>query len=394
MSDEQIISPASLIEGAPGAPVALKDRQFDKSFKRNIRIIGIAAVVCLGAIAFIVIGAQNKISAGESRVAKTSITTPAVSVNSKPSDMTPADEARLGRVQGLESDAAKADKNTYIPQELPLKPEAFKTPEAQTNGPGNGYKYGSGEQTTTPAGDPQREARIKQGLDLQLAAIIARAEAPPTQSAPPYPVVAAQAPVASASAGGASGGAVSAEMQGELVKALSIAGARLVSPLDTAKSDFTSAEITSGPLAGAYLIGKGRMVGEEGVQIIYTRMKFGDVSYPVNVTGLDNRTSSDAMAADVDRKLFSRYVMPVVFTTGQAYLAAVSRPAQTVVGSGFSTTVVTPGASAREAVAAGLSAGMGKAAEAVGQSKPSAFMPIDTSIALLFNDAVLKKAAK
>lgn len=391
MSDEQIISPASLIEGAP---VALKDRQFDKSFKRNIRIIGIAAVVCLGAIAFIVIGAQNKISAGESRVAKTSITTPPVSVNSKPTEMTQADEARLGRVQGRESDAAKANKNTYIPQELPLKPETFKTPDAQTNGPGNGYKYASGDQAQPAAGDPQREARIKQGLDLQLAAIIARSEAPPTQSAAPYAVVAAQAPVSSASAGGASGGAVPAEMQGELVKALTIAGARLVSPLDTAKTDFISAEITSGPLAGAYLVGKGRMVGEEGVQIVYTRMKFGDVSYAVNVTGLDNRTSSDAMAADVDRKLFSRYVMPVVFTTGQAYLAAVSRPAQTVVGSGFSTTVVTPGASAREAVAAGLSAGMGKAAEAVGQSKPSAFMPIDTSIALLFNDAVLKKAAK
>ena len=136
------------------------------------------------------------------------------------------------------------------------------------------------------------------------------------------------------------------------------------------------------------------MVGEEGVQMSFNRMTFAGESYAVNVTALDNQTSSDAVAADIDRKLLSRFVMPVTFTTLQAYLGAVARPSsQLVATSAVSTQVITPSATAREAVATGIAAGLGKAGEAFGQAKPSAYMPIDAGISLLFNDPV-KKAAK
>lgn len=389
MSDA-IINP----EPAQDAVPAVK-KSLDSSFKRNMLFIGIAALVAVAVISVSLWSAFSKPGANAMAVAPMNIPTnvAGVSNSGKPTDMTPADQDRLNRVQTAESEAAKLAKNTYIPKELPLNSESLKPPAVQSSGPGRGYAYSTGDASAHSAVDAQRDARINQGIQLQLAAIVARWEAPPTQSAPAYAGAGSGAATAStAPAVPASASATSAD---ELVKGLTIAGARLVSPLDTAKTEFISAEITSGPLAGAYLVGKGRMVGEEGVQVSYTRMKFNDVTYAVNVTGLDNQTSSDALAAQIDRKLLARYVMPVAFSTAQAYLLAVARPAQSVVAtSGLSTTIVTPGATAREAAAAGLAAGIGKAGESIGQAKPSAYMPIDTSIALLFNDPVLKKAIK
>lgn len=399
MSEETIVNPVSP-DAAPNSPDVSKPvRRFDVFFKRNVLIVGGVALLGVAAIAVVVVSARAKLHATGSQVAATTIPISGLPSAGKPSDLTPVDEARLDRVHAKESEAARAKNDTYIPKELPLTSGSLAAPDSSTKGPGSGYNYNSGAQNSAQYGqnnpspaDTQREARISRGIELQLAAIIARSEAPPTQSAPAY--VSLTAPAAAATTTVAASSPAD-EAPSELVKGLTIAGARLVSPLDTSKTDFVSAEITSGPLTGAYLIGKGRMVGEEGVQITYTRMKFNEVTYAVNVTGLDNQTSSDALKADIDRKLLSRYVMPVVFTTFQAYLTAVARaPQEVVITSSGTAAVTSPAATAREAVAAGLAAGIGRAGGVIGQAKPSAFMPIDTSVALLFNDPVLKKVSK
>lgn len=393
MSEEQIIDPAS---------VPMADKKLAPGFKRNMTIIGGAIVVAILMIGVSIFIAKGKLDSSKGKVAATSIPGGSQSVTgSKPAEITPADEARLGRVQTAESEQAQIKKDTYIPQEMPLKTEAFRPPDASSSGPGNGYSYRTGE-TAPPQGpqgppvDVQRDAMIKSGIEKQLMSIVLRNEPPVTQSATfyvPPAGVGAQA-VQTGAAASTSTTAAAATVQ-YLIKGLTVAGARLVSPLDTAKSSFVTAEITTGPLAGAYLLGQGKMVSEEGVLMTFTRMKFNGEDYAVNVTGLDNATSSDAMGADIDRKLLARYVMPVVFTTFQAYLSAVSQVGQTIVATpGGVTTVVTPSAAGRQAAAAGLSAGVGKAGQAFGTQTPSAYMPIDSSIGLLFLDSVPLKAKK
>lgn len=390
MSDtDQILDPED-------SHVAAPRKGFDPGFKRNISIIGGVLIAAVVVITIVIYGVKDRGDAARARASGTSIPTAPAVAGATPTDLTPADEARLGRVQGRESEEAKTRQDTYIPRDLVNKSQELQAPPTQANGPGVGYAYNVGDRSGQ-AVDPQREALIRKGLELQLGSLLSRMEAPGTQSAGPYQPPGPQearnqaaATTATASATAASG----ATTTKVLVKGLQIAGARLVSPLDTSKTEFISAVIDSGPLSGAYLIGKGKMVGEEGVQLTFNRMTFNGESYTVNVTGLDGSTSSDAMVADIDRKLLSRYVFPIAFTTLQAYLTAVARPAQTVVASNASTQVVTPSATAREAVATGVAAGLGKAGEGLGQAKPVAFMPIDTGIALLFNEPVQTKVSK
>lgn len=406
--------PDGAAEAASNGPVK---RTLAPGFKRNMLIIGGVFILAAAVIVFTVLGAKSGLDGAKNKPPVSVI--PSGELNtSTPTDLTPSEKDRLSRVQKNEADAAKKDGATYIPKDLSVKAEEVPGLGlgGPGNGPGQGYIYmqgdrGGGVNTGgggAPVGDQQREAAVRRGLDLQLASIFSRMEPPSTQRADIYRAPSAggdgQAPVqavpvslptGSVAAGAATSSAAMA-VADVLVRGLQITGARLVSPLDTSKSDFISAEIDAGPLAGAYLIGKGRMVGEQGVQLSFQKMSFAGETYAISATGLDSQTSSEAMSASVDRRLLARYVMPVVFTTMQAYLTAAARPAQTAVVSGgaAATQIVSPAASAREAIAAGLAAGVGKATEGLSQARATAFLPVDTPIALLFVEPVSKKASK
>lgn len=403
MSEQTIenLRPAeeSEVAGASGETSVASKKKYTLApgLKRNLIIIGGVFAVAVILVVVIVIVARGKMqSAG---VVPSSVVIPVSNgaAGASATTLTQSEEARLGRVQRGESDAAKENKNTYIPRDLAGKTDDIQAPATNPNGPGKGYSYSTGAGSSET--DAARDSQIRAGLEKQLAGLLSRLEAPAASSAPPYqypggagPAQASTAVAGSPTSSVPAGAALAS--QETIVKGLSIAGARLVSPLDTEKSDFISAEIDSGPLAGAYLIGKGRLVTESGVLLTFTRMRFGDDFYAINANGLDSATSSDAIAADVDRKLMSRYVIPVVFSTLQAYLGAVARPAVSVVTTGIATAqVVTPGATAREAIASGVGAGIGKAGEGLTSAKPSAYIPINTPIALLFNDPV-KRATK
>lgn len=378
--------------GAKGAK-----KKLDPGFKRNLMIIGGAVLAMVVVIAIVVFGAKAKIDGAKDRGPGTIIPKATTTGGGSQTQLTPEDEARMGRVQTKESDTARERKDTYIPKDMPLKPEDIKTPDAQNNGPGKGYNYKTGDNQGGQVNqvDAQRETLIKKGIELQLGSLLSKAEAPPTQSATFYTPPGGAAPVAAVAPSGAASSASASAASVTLIGGLKIAGGRLVSPLDTAKTEFISAVIDSGPLEGAYLVGKGKMVGEEGVLMTFTRMTVAGEDYAVNVTGLDNGTSSDAMNADVDRKLLSRHVMPVFFATVAAYMQAIARPSQTVVvTSGGGAQVVTPGAAGREAVATGIAAGATKAGAAFGAEKSTAFLPANTGIGLLFNEAVVKKVKK
>jgi hypothetical protein len=376
-------------------------RSFDSGFKRNMSIIGITAVVALVVIVAAIWTAKSKADAGNSKIDKTAIAAGQGSFGTSTTAPTPSEEERLKRVQGKESDKAKESNDTYIPKDNPLNVEKFKAPETQNNGSGAGYNYAAGNNQGNQ-GDPQRDGNIRKGIEAQLNAILARAEPPPPQVAAPYanPLGPNTATAAAANASTVAS-AGSPATQDSLITGLSIAGARLVSPYDSDKTSYISAEITAGPLTGAFVTGVGTLNANEGVAMRFTRMKFQGENYAIDATALDSKTSSDAMSADIDRKLLSRYVLPLAFVSAQAYMTALSKPSQaiqaiaTLGGAGATTPVATtPAATTLQATASAASAGLGQAIEKLGTQTPAAYIPIDTSIALLFNVTVLKKAGK
>lgn len=386
MSDtDQMISNAEA-----GVAEPAQKRSFDPGFRRNMFIVGGAILVGIAVIATITLTARAKIDESKPKIAETSIGGGSGLNSSSPTALTPAEEARLSRVQTKESDAASEKKDTYIPRDIPAKTAPLANDSG--SGPGPGYNINVGERSVQ-AVDQQRELAIKKGLEIQLAGLIARMEPPGTQQAPAYqaPQGSAQATPAQAAASGSAPASAGANPS-VLVRGLSIIGARLVSACDTEKTQFVTSEVNSGPLSGAYLVGQCRLVGESGVQVTFNRMTFVGETYAVNVTALDSATSSDSVAANIDRKLLARYVMPVVFTTLQAYMSAVARPQVSVTSSANTVPqVVTAASTGREAAAAGIAAGIGKAGESLSAAKPTAFIPIDAPLALLFNEPVLRK---
>ena len=274
--ESKIENPAP--EAVDPADIPLSKKPLDKGFKRNISIIGLAIVVAVASIAAIVFFARQKIATKQSTIAATNIPANSGFGGGKPADLTPVDAERLSRLQSRESDSAKASKETYIPSDLPLKSE-LRAPEASNAGPGNlGQRGYTDAQGQALASDPAREANIKRGLDLQVASLLSKFEAPGTGSAGAYSNpnaeknAAASKSAASAAATPSSGSASAALSPEVLARGVKFAGARLVSPLDTSRTDFISAEITSGPFAGAYLTGKGKLVEEKGVTLDFNRM--------------------------------------------------------------------------------------------------------------------------
>jgi hypothetical protein len=395
MTDQTIDNDAVYAQQqAGGNPQASAKRSFDPGFKRNMTIIGVVILVAIVIIAAAIWTAKSSADAGKNKIDGTVIQAGQSSFGTTATAPTPVEKERLERVQTKESDKAKENNNTYIPKDNPISIEKIKAPDAQSNGPGQGYNYAAGVNQGSPV-DTQREGNIRKGIDAQLAAILARAEPPPVQVAALYanPQVENTAAAATTNASTVSSAGLPAT-QDSLITGLSIAGARLVSPFDSEKTGYVSAEITAGPLTGAFVTGVGILNANEGVSMRFNRMRFKGEEYAIDATALDTKTSSDAMSAEIDRKLLARYVLPIAFVSAQAYMTALSKPAQiiTTLGASPTTAAATPAATTLQATASAASAGLGSAIAKLSEQGVSAYIPINTSIALLFNATVLKKA--
>lgn len=371
-----------------------KKRRVDPGFSRNMKILGAVLLLAMVGTAVIVMRSQDAIRASkESKVPVTAIEKGGA-VRSGESEVTQPDIDRIVRV-GQEN-AAQAAKSgqTFIPDNLPLA--SVPTMPDAGRGPGPGYNPQGGRHTGN-ADDQQREQYRTQGLQIQLQALLKGLEAPATQSAGPYESkeksVQGMGGPAQAQGNSAAGGFSNpVEATNEIVAGLSIHGAALTSPLDTAKTDYVSARVISGPAIGGQLFGKGVVVGDEGVRIVFNKLSLHGQTYDVNVVALDTQTSSNALSAEIDRKLFSRYVIPIFGAIGKAYADAVARPEQQLVVSNGAVNVVTPGASAKQAAAAGVGAGIGKVTEAATYSGPNtAYMPDGAVLGILFMDPVKGK---
>jgi intracellular multiplication protein IcmE len=97
------------------------------------------------------------------------------------------------------------------------------------------------------------------------------------------------------------------------------------------------AELASGPLSGARLIGSFQMMSNRYLTLRFTRAIYKGREYTIDAYALDPETTLGAMATDVDRHYFSRIVIPAAARFLQGYAQAIAQRGTTVVVNNSST---------------------------------------------------------
>lgn len=387
-----------VVSEAIGEPGAGK-RKVDPGFRRNLTIIGGGLLVG----AAVIIGAMAMFSGGGNKVREGSDIQVNNNTQKSTDGLTPAMREKVGRAQTAESIQAARMGESYIPPDvLPATPnEPMMTPAQQQR---------AFEAEARANADAVRLTNERNMLKLNAAQQMLQStlQRPEVERV----AIAAVAPSDARSVGAPaapSATASDADVEGLVADMMEIFGGRLSSPVDTDASGFASAEITTGKLAGAYLIGQVKLVGE-GVQFDFTGMRLNGVSYAINAFALDEKTSTTAVQGDLDRKLLQRYVFPVLMAYGGAYATAKAQVATTVTNLGGvgGTTGSTTGTTASDyygvtravptsaqARAAGVASAvsMGSRATSKLAAEPvRVSMPGGVAIGIMFREPVVAKA--
>lgn len=302
------------------------------------------------------------------------------------------EKGRLAEFQRAKAEESQAKGGVYVPP-----PAGAPTQLAGVGGgagAGSYQTYVSTPQVAVPQSgtlqDPVRQQAIQEGLNRQLGQLLADAPI-----GTPIERVQAledkkQTQVAEgpgASSRSPAGGAVQTE-DPDLPAPLTIVAARTTSPIDTGKTSYVSAEVIGGKFAGAFLKGTAVLNKGEGLQVIFTDIRFNGKTARINAVALDEQTSADALAGNVDRHILTKYVLPVAFATLSGAASAVAQRGTQVVTNGFSSSVSVPVATDRQAAAAGISSGTQigqQVVQTLAQQPNTATLPANTLIGVLFN---------
>lgn len=396
--------------GAVGSEdgVAQSSRKVDPSFKRNLMIIGgLVGSVAIAVVVMLVMRSKS-VATGSGEVGLK--VSSATQTHGEESPLSPAMKAAIIEKQRQESEEAKArGEQVHMPAETLGTVTPIREQEGQALQSRQPMPHPSGGSGAYADGMTQAEAEIwqrrREGLQRQLDGLVRTIEDQRPEKA--ERVVFTQAAVAPQT-GGATGQLGGTQFVGatvgqagpagqsgvELVGGLEIAVGELASPVDTYKTNYTSARIVAGKLAGALLTGTVK-VYEEGVQSHFTGMRFNGQFYQIDAIALDEKTSTDALDARVDRRYLERFVFPVAMAAVGAYSQAKAERASTVIVSqNGSIGVETPAPSSEQARNAGISAGI----RIIGQeaakeaAKPLRFHLADgTPVGVLFRQPVLAK---
>jgi len=397
--------------GLTPAPPPKQKKSLDPGAKKNLMIIGGAvgaATLVMGGM-FVMMSAPPQVAEGNlpGTVIQTGV---GGAQREQVTALSPEEMARLDRVTGREADAAAEQGRTFVPGEIPIvidQTAAFQQQQMLQMPPPPGVNYhpGMGTQTQGPSQQEiDRMQRIMQGFEGQLSRIASMNAVPQMGSAPRYEMPEDRTQRTAAGAGSStsqppapSATATNAQAQ-TLVSALSISAAETLTVINTERTSFVSARIVAGPAAGATLYGTSEMVADQGVRVIFNRMLLDGRSHTINAIALDPTESHDLLNANVDRKLFERYVLPILGSIGGAYFTARGQQAQRVVmGSGGDVVAVEQTApSSREAVAQALAAGMATTVQQIAAqpTQPSATLPAGASVGVLFLDPVVASGSQ
>ncbi len=141
------------------------------------------------------------------------------------------------------------------------------------------------------------------------------------------------------------------------------------------------------------MVGAARVI-DESLEINFTQMRFGEKTYAIDVIVLDQATTANAIAGNVDRRILQRYVLPITLATAQGFFAAKAAVGSVTVNVGTDAAVATPPPTSEQARAAGMAEGFRIAGQDV---QRAAALPIvvsaarGTSVGLLFRSPVTEE---
>lgn len=107
--------------------------------------------------------------------------------------------------------------------------------------------------------------------------------------------------------------------------------AEVMSAADSDTPGKLRARITSGPLAGAVVVGGARRIGNQGFQMDFTSASFNGRTIKVAAFAVDGEASGDVVRGDYDGRYMQRYVFPVFAEGVKAYAGARAQVATQVI---------------------------------------------------------------
>lgn len=384
-------------------------RRVDPGAKRNLLIlgslVGIAVLVVVGALYFGLSSSDKPVTRAGSDI---SLGNPAAQTRGQNETVSPRMEEQLRARQVAEAERAAAEGRSYIPPDTarvePIAPPQAAAPQLGAVNSSAGYASAAVVDRTAfeqdrrkglerflerfeevSGGGADGEVRKRFGASTEAGAQQAGAAQRVQPSATASTETAATKPPAR-----------------KVVEGFTVMATRLLLPLNIPANGSATvlAEVVAGPHVGALITGTGRVVND-GIEIRLNQAKFGSEMYGVQAIGLDGQTSDQVMQGSVDRKLLQRYVIPIAAAAAQGFFTAKSAVGSVVVGLNTSNSssvagVQTPAPSNRQAVAAGLGAGMevlAADAKAASSVPIVVSIPSGTPMGVLFLNEVLEKGA-
>jgi hypothetical protein len=395
MSDTTLENPEVEQTGSGGK------RRLDPSTKRNFKIVG-GGFMGILLIAFLIVFWRG----GDEEQARPSKIAMGASQNLPAGETSPAVQAMLEQQQAAEAKAAAARGISYIPPdthartepvEVAPEPMAMGMPESNHAAATNAVRQ---DMANTLSESDQRR---REGLARQLAALIPNDVTDTVRervSAEGAGRDERQVPTSQAnqpSSTPAEGSAARSNSR-TVLPMHHIAGAELASDLQVPanRSVFASLRINTGPAAGAYLTGTARVI-DESLEISLTQMSLNDRAYAIDAVVLDQQTANNAIAGNVDRRIFQRYVMPITLAVAQGFFDAKSKGGTQIVGipgvEGAAAVSQQP-PTIEQARAAGVSKGLEIASQEVQKSAQAPIVvsaPRGIPVGLLFRKAVTEE---
>lgn len=375
-------------------------RRMDPSFKRNLTIIGgVFGVAIIGIVGMIAMKSGNQeVDQGSVGL----VVSQSTISNAGGEEISPAmREALRQKMEADQKKAAAAGQAVFIPSETLDAPQQIKPDVTPLDITGNG-QYGVTADAPPPPltqSELERLQRRRAGLERQAGSLM---ELVKPAAGNPVRVVFASTDKPSNPAGvtavtseaSTTGTATTAKPAPILIQALDILAAETASPIDTYKTKYVSARVVAGKFNGAFLTGTSAQ-SEDGLSLSFTMMKFGGQTYVIDATGLDEKTSTDAMNAEVDRRYLQRYVIPVASAAFGAAANAFATVGSQQTSNPSGVTVSTPAPTSEQARAAGLAAGASIISAQVAKEAEKPYqikMAANTPIGIMFRKPVTQIA--
>jgi intracellular multiplication protein IcmE len=369
-------------------------KTLDKGLRRNLVIIGGVLVATVVGVVVLFMSRSSGSSDGKGAADLHAINTqPTGNGQSNPQGVSPATRDMLQKAQLEEAEAARRKGQSYVPADQMGAPIKVEPQGAQG---ANGQFVPNAQTGAQPIQVSEQERRRddmrQKGLEAQIKALLGAT----VVGEAPTRVEFKTAGAAAAANGNGSvtgqqrqqdGGAAQAPDQGPVVvDALEIFAGSTASPMDTYKTGWASARINSGRLQGAYLIGNATMI-DEGLQVVYTAMRWNGKTYKVDAIALDESEATNAVSADLDHRYMQRYVMPVLMAAVGGYTTARAQTGSQVVATTTGVSISQPAPTKEQAINAGEAAATGIAQRAVdkeAQMPIRASLPANSPIGIMF----------